>query len=131
MKFAKIVFYIAGIWGVLVIAPLFFLLDFVGKQSPPAITHAELYYGFVIVTLMWEISFFIIARDPARYRAFMIPPAVMKVGYATLIVLFSMQGRLGHEQYFFASVDYLLAFLFLIAFNRVGAETLNHHLRRE
>jgi hypothetical protein len=35
----KIVFWIAGIWGVLVLTPLYFMFDMIGRQDPPAITH--------------------------------------------------------------------------------------------
>ena len=65
MKFARVVFWIAGVWGVLVIAPLFFLKEIIGRAAPPPVTHPEFYYGFAIVTLMWQISFFVIAADPA------------------------------------------------------------------
>src|SRR6267378_5544383 len=46
MKFAKVVFWVAGIWGLVVITPLYFLFDLIGKQDPPAITHPGFYYGF-------------------------------------------------------------------------------------
>ena len=73
MKFAKIVFLVAGIWGVLVITPLFFLFDLIGKNDPPAITHPGFYYGFACVTLAWQIAFLVISRDPVRLRPMMIP----------------------------------------------------------
>ena len=47
MKFAKIVFWIAGIWGFLILTPLYFMFDVIGRQDPPAITHPGFYYGFV------------------------------------------------------------------------------------
>ena len=52
MKFAKIVFRIAGIWGFLVIAPLYFIADLIGKKDPPPLTHLAFYYGFVGVALV-------------------------------------------------------------------------------
>ena len=52
MKFAKIVFWGAGIWGVLTLAPLYFIFDMIGRQDPPAITHPLFYYGFVGVALL-------------------------------------------------------------------------------
>jgi hypothetical protein len=39
MKFAKIVFRVAAIWGVLVITPLYFMIDLIGRKDPPPITH--------------------------------------------------------------------------------------------
>ena len=57
MKFAKIVFWTAGAWGVLVLTPLYFLYDFVGRQDPPALNHPQLYYGFAGVGLAWQFAF--------------------------------------------------------------------------
>ena len=39
MKFAKIIFRIAAIWGVLVLTPLYFMFDLIGRNDPPPITH--------------------------------------------------------------------------------------------
>jgi hypothetical protein len=41
----------AGVWGLVVVSPLYFLFDEIGRQNPPAITHPEFFYGFVAVTL--------------------------------------------------------------------------------
>ena len=38
MKFAKVVFWIAGIWGVLILTPLLFMFDAISRNDPPAIT---------------------------------------------------------------------------------------------
>lgn len=46
MKFAGYVFLIAGVYGVLVIAPQYFLEEQVGAEYPPRVTHREFYYGF-------------------------------------------------------------------------------------
>ena len=35
MRFAKIVFTIAGVCGLLVVTPLYFLVDVTGRQYPP------------------------------------------------------------------------------------------------
>jgi hypothetical protein len=64
MRFARAVFWIAGAWGVLVIAPMFFLMDTLGRQTPPAVTHPEFYYGFAVVTLMWQAAF--LSLQPIR-----------------------------------------------------------------
>ena len=47
MKFARIVFLVAGIYGLLVVAPQYFLEARIGRDTPPAITHPEFFYGFV------------------------------------------------------------------------------------
>jgi hypothetical protein len=35
MRFAKWVFTVAGIWGVVVLMPLFWLVDLTGRRYPP------------------------------------------------------------------------------------------------
>jgi hypothetical protein len=130
MKFAKAIFWVAGVWGVLVITPLFFMMDWLGRQAPPPVTHPEFFYGFAAVTLMWQVAFFVIAADPARYRALMIPPALAKFGYAAIILILHLQGQVLQNQLLFALVDAILAVLFLVAFVRVKAATEDHHLRR-
>ena len=54
MKLAKIVFWSAGIWGILVLTPLYFIFDLIGRQDPPPITHPGFYYGFVGTALAWR-----------------------------------------------------------------------------
>ena len=39
MRFAKVVFWCAAVWGFLALTPLYFLFDTIGRQNPPAITH--------------------------------------------------------------------------------------------
>ena len=46
MKFARWVFAIAGIYGVISVAPLYFMEQAIGKQDPPPITHPVFFYGF-------------------------------------------------------------------------------------
>jgi hypothetical protein len=47
MKSAKIVFRIAGIWGLLIFTALYFLFDVIGRNDPPPITLPGFFYGFV------------------------------------------------------------------------------------
>jgi hypothetical protein len=118
MKFAKVVFWIAGIWGVLVLTPLYFMFNVIGRQDPPAITHPGFYYGFVSVGLAWQVAFFVIAQDPVRFRPIMIPAVIEKFGYgASLLVLF-LEQRLHPSDLVFAGVDLLFGVLFLAAFFR-------------
>ena len=46
-KFARRLFLIAGIGGLVMVAPLYLLEGFVGRQNPPEISHPEFFYGFV------------------------------------------------------------------------------------
>jgi hypothetical protein len=116
MKFAKIVFLIAGIWGVLLLAPLYFIFDMIGAQDPPAITHPAFFYGFAGLGLAWQVAFFMIARDPLRFRPIMIPSILEKVGYGGAVVVLYAQGRMHAQDLAFGLVDLLLATLFAAAF---------------
>ena len=37
-----------------------------------------MYYGFVGVTLAWQVAFLVIASDPVRYRTFMLTAMLEK-----------------------------------------------------
>jgi hypothetical protein len=120
MKFAKTVFLIAGIWGVLLLAPLYFIFDLIGQQDPPAITHPAFFYGFVGLGLAWQVAFFIIARDPVRFRPVMIPSILEKVGYGGAVLVLYAQDRMHVQDLAFGLVDLLFAALFAVAFLRTG-----------
>jgi len=120
MKFAKVVFWIAGIWGVLVLTPLYFMFDLIGHKDPPPITHPAFYYGFVGVGLAWQVAFFIIATNPVRFRPLMIACMVEKFGGAAALGVLYLQQRLHPSDLTFGAVDLLFGVLFVIAFFRVG-----------
>ncbi len=116
MKFAKIVFWIAGIWGVLVLTPLYFMFNTIGRQDPPPITHPGFYYGFAAAGLAWQIAFLIIASDPPRFRP-IIPVAVFeKFAYASALIVLYFQNRIHPADLVFAGSDLLFGILFLVAF---------------
>jgi hypothetical protein len=116
MRFAKIVFWIAGIWGLLVITPLYFLFDIIGQKDPPPITHPGFFYGFVGCALAWQVAFCFMATDPVRFRPLMIPSILEKATYAVAIVILVLQGRTNPQDLVFAGTDSLLGILFIIAY---------------
>jgi hypothetical protein len=121
MKFARIAFGIAAIWGILVLTPLYFIFDLIGRQDPPPITHPAFYYGFVSVGLTFQIVFLVIAKDPVRLRPMMIPSVLEKFGYgATLLVLY-LQSRLHIQDLALGVVDVLFGVLFIVAFVKTGS----------
>ena len=122
MKFAKVVFWVAGIWGLLVITPLYFMFGLIGKNDPPAITHPGFYYGFVGCALAWQIAFLFIARDPVRLRVMMIPSVVEKFAYCTAVIVLVMQGRTNQRDLLFAATDLTLGALFVAAWVATGGK---------
>lgn len=123
MKFARRVFLAAGIYGILVLPPQYFMEAKVGRDSPPAITHPEFFYGFIGVALAWQIFFFIIARDPVRYRLGMIPAMLEKIGFGGAAVVLYLQGRLAPTTLMAGVVDLILAALFLFAWRSLPADS--------
>ena len=122
MKFQKWLFRIAGIWGVVLLAPLYFIFDLIGQQDPPPITHPAFYYGFVGVALAWQVAFFIIAGDPVRFRPIMIPSILEKIGYGGAVVILYGQGRMHSQDLAFGVADLLFAVLFAIAYARTPSQ---------
>lgn len=116
MKFGKIVFWIAGLWGILALTPLYFIFEMIGRQDPPPITHPGFYYGFASVGLAWQVAFFVIGSDPVHYRWMMIPAVLEKFGYSASLVVLCLQHRMHSADLIFAGVDLLLGLLFLTAF---------------
>ena len=116
MRFAKIVFLIAGIWGVLVMTSMYFLIDVINRQYPPPITHPDFYYGFVSITFAWQIVFLVISTDPFRYRPIMAAALVEKFSYiASLSVLYA-KGQIQFGQFAVIAPDCVLGVLFIAAF---------------
>ena len=116
MRFAKIVFWIAAVWGVLVLTPLFFIFDLIGRNDPPPITHPGFYYGFASVGLAWQVAFIVIALDPRRMRPMMIPAMLEKFGYTVVVVALYLQSRMKAPDLLLAAIDGFLGVLFLLAY---------------
>ena len=116
MSFARRVFIGAGIWGLLVVPPLFFLYDTVGRMNPPAITHPEYYYGFAAITLAWQLAFLVMASDPLRYRPLMPVAILEKAGWVVTVTVLYAQGRVAANALPVGAADMVLGILFAIAF---------------
>ena len=105
---AKWIFRIAGIYGLLVVVPLF-VADTSGLANP---VH---YYGFAGLALAFQILFLLISTDPVRYRPVMLICVLEKLAALPFIVLY-LTGR-GDEQFFFGGIiDQALAIAFVAAF---------------
>ena len=120
-RFARRVYTIAGIYGLIVMFPQYFLEDKIGRDYPPPITHPEYFCGFVGIVLVWQIAFLVIARDPARCQALMPVTVLEKLAFAVPVILLHLQGRVAASVIPFAVIDLVLGTLFLIAWRRTGA----------
>ena len=116
MKFAKVVFTLAGIWGILNILPLYFVFNLIGVKAPPAINHPEFYYGFAGVTLAWQPVFLLIGRDPKRFRVMMLPSTLEKFSFVLALLSLLVQHRVSVQTAVPATPDCILGVLFVLSF---------------
>jgi len=93
MRFAKWVFLIAGVYGVLLIAPSYFLERRFGEEYPPAINHPEFFYGFMGAGLAWQFMYLLIGSDPPRYRTAMLIASAAKTSFAFAVLALYWQDR--------------------------------------
>jgi hypothetical protein len=118
MNFSKWVFRIAGIYGLMVLIPQYFLENRIGLGTPPAITHPEYFYGFIGVGLAFQVLFLLISADPVRLRPAMIPSVLEKLSFGIAAICLYIQGRLGGPLLAAAAIDLTLGALFIAAYCR-------------
>ncbi|MGZ5441573.1 MAG: hypothetical protein ACXW5U_04100 [Thermoanaerobaculia bacterium] len=122
MTFAKRVFFIAAVYGVIVLVPQYFMEARIGRDFPPPITHPEHFYGFVGIALAWQFLFFVIARDPVRYRPAMIVAILEKLAFGVAAVVLFSQGRLAAPILGAGVIDLVLAALFAVSWRLTPRE---------
>jgi hypothetical protein len=115
-KFASRVFLVAGIYGVVVLLPQYFLEQKLGRDFPPSITHPEQFYGFIGVALAWQFVFLMIARDIERYRLLMLPAILEKLSFGVAALVLFAQGRVAALVAGVGGIDLLWAVFFGLAF---------------
>jgi hypothetical protein len=118
--FARWLFRLAGIYGLLVLLPQYFLEERVGQDHPPAITHPEYFYGFVGVGVAWQVAFLVMAQDPARYRLLILPAILEKGTFGLATIALFAQQRLSSQVLLFGIIDLIWGSLFAAAFWQLG-----------
>ena len=122
MQFARRVFWIAGLFGLAVLLPQYFMEGRLGRDFPPPVNHPEHFYGFIGVAAAWQVAFLIISRDPVRYRLIMLPGILEKLSFGVAAVALFAQGRLARTVLAFGVLDLLWAVLFVWAYIKVGRQ---------
>jgi hypothetical protein len=118
MSFAKWTFTLAAVYGVLVLAPPLFLEGYLARTIRP-FAYPEYYYGFLGAALVFQAMFFVIGRDPARFRPLMLVGVLEKLSFAVPVWILWAGHRLGNPQVLpFATIDLALGVLFAISFAR-------------
>jgi hypothetical protein len=120
MIFAKRVFLIAAVYGLIVLLPQYFLEERTGRDFPPAITHPEYFYGFIGIAVAWQLVFLIISRDPVRYRPLMPVAVVEKIAFGVPAIALYLTGRLSSQMLGAGILDLILGALFIMAYARTA-----------
>ncbi len=113
--FARRVFLVAGIYGLIVLLPLYFV-------RPPALARPEDYFGFIGTAVAWQLCFLLISRDPLRLRPIMLPAIVEKLVFSIPVLILVSQHRMVPTAAIFAVIDLMLGALFLISWRRTAGE---------
>ena len=111
----------AGIVGLIEIVPLYFYETTLNHTQPPAITHPEFYYGFLGVTLAWQVAFLVTSRDPSRFRPLMPVSWIEKLLYPTAVGCLYSAGRISPQMLPAATLDLLWLALFVVAWIKTRA----------
>src|ERR1700751_263317 len=115
MRFARTVFTVAGMYGIVVLVPPLFLESQYNRMYPPPPTPPpEFFYGFFALGIVWQILFFILATDPIKYRAMMIPSMLEKVGYPVALIFLHLHNRIVPRMFAPGSLDWIFLVLFAI-----------------
>jgi len=116
MRFARIVFVGAGIWGLAVLTPLYWLIDITGRRYPAPVDYPHFFYGFLSVAMAWQIAFLVIGSDPVRFRPLMLVGVVEKLGHVFGVLAMYRQARITTLDAQGAIPDLVLALAFVAAF---------------
>ena len=116
MRFARWVFRIAGLYGIVVLAPMLFS----ERQIAPGITHPVFFYAWISLDLVWQIFFLVLSTDPSRYRPMMLVSVLEKATAIIAIPWLYVLGRIGGLWLGVAAVDLVFGVLFLAAYRATG-----------
>ena len=116
MKFARYSFAAAGTIGILVLVPMYFLLEKTGIDNPPPVTHPEFYYGFVGVALAFQLVFLTIATDPIKYRPLMLASIIEKLAFVLPMTYLLATGQVSGSIVGGAALDLLWTILFVVSY---------------
>lgn len=111
-------FIITGVYGVLVLFPHYFFEIQLGIDQPPPVTHPEFYYGFVGVALVFQFIFFVIAKDPIRFRPIMPFCILEKLSFSLAVYTLFYQSRVPSLLMLPATLDLLFGAGFFIAYKK-------------
>lgn len=117
-RFARRVFFWAGVYGLLVLLPQYLVEAGVGPALPGPLQRPEHFYGFIGVAVAWQVAFLVISRDVRRYRLLMLPAILEKLVFGVPVLLLFAAERIGADVLVFGCIDLVLGALFTAAYVR-------------
>ena len=118
--FARRVFLVAGLYGIVALAPQYF----VELGLPTLIERPEHFYGFIGVALAWQVIFLIVASDVMRYRPLMLAGVLEKLSFGGAVaILYSVESRID-RCIDCRDLDLVLGALFIAAFMATRHDSL-------
>jgi hypothetical protein len=113
LKLARRIFLLSGIYGVLILTPMFFMEGYIARQMPPAINHPEFYYGFVCLALASQGLYFLVASDVLRFRPVILVGVAGKLSFALSSFILYLQGRTPAQFFGGPIIDVIISGFFL------------------
>lgn len=120
MRLARWIFGLAAAFGIAGLAPLYLMEGWIAENAPPAISHPEYFYGFLGVTLAWQIMYAFIAFDPLRYRPVMPVGALGKLSFVAACTALYLEGRAAAPVFAASLFDLVFVVLFAAAWLKTG-----------
>lgn len=124
IRFARGFCRFAGWYGILTLAPLLFMEAKFASSYPPAVVHAEFYYGFIALALSWAVAFLILSRNPLAHRTFLIPAGLAKLTFAISCIALLVFGKAPPFVAGIGAIDLVFASGFFYAFWRLSNLTM-------
>lgn len=109
LRLARWLFTAAGVYGVAVLLPLYFLEANIAVGTG-VLAHPEYFYGFV--ALAAQGVFFMIAYDPLRFRPAMLFAVLEKLAFAVPVFALFGSGRVVGSVVPFGAIDFFWAIVF-------------------
>jgi hypothetical protein len=130
MSVARWIFWLAGLYGLAVLSPQYFLLEQIGRNFPPPVTHVEYFYGFVGLAIAWQFAFLVIGSDPIRFRPLMLVGVIEKLSFAIPVAILFSERQVPMSVFVFGMIDLALALAFYAAWwvTRVGRHPPNFEI---
>lgn len=113
---ARRIFAIAGIYGLIVLLPMFFIEPWL----VPAPSRPEDYYGFLGSAAAFQLVYLTIGRDPLRFRPLMAVAVLAKLAFFVTMVSLWFEGRAAAPALVLASIDGLIGLGFAYAWWRLA-----------